>query len=106
SWAQLLAVATGEAVDPATPLPDEFMALAAEARTAHGLSPERGITAFGEGRPLDVRGWELGFDPEDPLDRAIQAARRTAFPEWGLDPFLDRGRWSRPVDARRPATMT
>src|SRR5690606_39836243 len=70
-------------------LPDEFMALAAEARTAHGLSPERGITAFGEGRPLDVRGWELGFDPEDPLDRAIQAARRTAFPEWGLDPFLD-----------------
>ena len=89
SWAQLLAVATGEAVDPATPLPDEFMALAAEARTAHGLSPARGITAFGEGRPLDVRGWELGFDPEDPLDRAIQAARRTAFPEWGLDPFLD-----------------
>jgi acetoin utilization protein AcuC len=89
SWTHLLAVATGEPIDPAAPLPAEFLEAAALARTEHGLSPDPGILRFGDDRPLDVRDWEQGFDPEDPLDRAVQAARRAAFPEWGLDPFLD-----------------
>ncbi|HEX7352392.1 acetoin utilization protein AcuC [Brachybacterium sp.] len=89
SWAHLIAIATGEPIDAAAPLPQEFVAAADAARAAHGLSPEPGINTFGDGRPLAVRDWEQGFDPADALDRAVQAARRVSFPEWGLDPFLD-----------------
>ncbi|AXK45849.1 acetoin utilization protein AcuC [Brachybacterium saurashtrense] len=89
SWAQLIAVATGEPLAPDAPLPESFLAAAAAEREAHGLSPEPGILTVGEGRPVAARDWRDGFDPEDELDRAVQAARRSAFPEWGLDPFLD-----------------
>lgn len=89
SWAQLIAVATGEPLDPAAALPPAFLEAAARARAEHGLSPEPGILTYGDGRPVEARDWSLGFDPEDALDRAVQAARRVAFPEWGLDPFLD-----------------
>ncbi|PMC76313.1 acetoin utilization protein AcuC [Brachybacterium sp. UMB0905] len=89
SWAQLLAVATGEALPLDARLPEDYLVAAAQARAEHGLSPEPGLVMMGDGRPLQVRDWELGFDPEDELDRMIQAARRAAFPEWGLDPFLD-----------------
>nr|WP_246375360.1 acetoin utilization protein AcuC [Brachybacterium aquaticum] len=89
SWTHLLAVATGAPIDPAAELPDGFLAAAATAREQHGLTPEPWLRHFGDDRPLEVRDWEQGFDPEDDLDRAVQAARRAAFPEWGLDPFLD-----------------
>lgn len=89
SWAHLIAITTGEAIDATAPLPEEYLAATDAARVAHGLSPEPGLITFGDGRPLAVRDWEQGFDPEDGLDRAVQAARRVSFPEWGLDPFLD-----------------
>ncbi|MGO1283530.1 MAG: acetoin utilization protein AcuC [Brachybacterium sp.] len=89
SWAHLVAIVTGEAIDTAAPLPQEFIEAADAARESHGLSPEPGLVTFGDGRPLAARGWEQGFDPEDGLDRAVQAVRRAVFPEWGLDPFLD-----------------
>ena len=89
SWTHLLAVATGAPIDPAAPLPRDFLAAAERARAEHGLSPDPAIVRFGDDRPLAVRDWEEGYDPEDPLDRAVQAARRGVFPEWGLDPFLD-----------------
>lgn len=89
SWTHLIAVATGEPIDADTPLPEAWFIAEARARQEHGLSPEPAIRTFGDGRPLAVRDWEAGFDPENPLDRAVQATRRTAFPEWGLDPFHD-----------------
>lgn len=89
SWAHLIAIMTGEAIDATAPLPADYLVVADAARAAHGLSPEPGQITFGDGRPLAVRDWEQGFDPEDGLDRAVQAARRVIFPEWGLDPFLD-----------------
>src|SRR5699024_7006472 len=89
SWAQLIAVATGEPLDPDAPLPAAFLESAARARIEHGLSPEPGILTYGDGRPVEARDWSSGFDPENDLDRVVQAARRAAFPEWGLDPFLD-----------------
>ncbi len=89
SWAQLIAVVTGEAIPAETPLPAAYQEAEAQARKEHGIVPEPAIRAWGDGRPLTVRPWEDGFDPEDDLDRAVQAARRVAFPEWGLDPFLD-----------------
>ena len=89
SGAPLVAIATGDPIDAEAPLPPAYLEAAARARADSGLSPEPGIRTFGDGRPLAVRDWSGGFDPEDALDRAVQAARRVAFPEWGLDPFLD-----------------
>lgn len=89
SWAQLIAVVTGESIAPQTELPAAYMAAEREARRLHGIAPEPALRCWGDGRPFSARAWEDGFDPEDDLDRAVQAARRAAFPEWGLDPFLD-----------------
>src|SRR5699024_11492134 len=89
SWAQLIAVATGEPLDPDAPLPAAFLESAARARIEHGLSPEPGILTYGDGRPVEARDWSSGFDPENDLDRVVQAARSAALPEPGLDPFLD-----------------
>src|SRR5699024_8419177 len=68
SWAHLIAIVTGDPLEAAARLPEEFLAAAEAARAAHGLSPEPGIVTFGDGRPLEVADWERGFDPEDPLD--------------------------------------
>lgn len=38
---------------------------------------------------VPFRSWRDGYDPADPVDRAIQATRRATFPLWGLDPLLD-----------------
>src|SRR5699024_12857412 len=89
SWSQRLAVAPGEPPDPDARLPAAFLGSAARARIAHGLSPDPGILTYGDGRPVEARDWSSGFDPENDLDSVVQAARRAAFPEWGLDPFLD-----------------
>lgn len=89
SWAHLVAIVTGDPLETTAPLPQEFIAAAEAARESHGLSPEPGLVTFGDGRPLEVRDWERGYDPEDELDRAVQAVRRGVFPDWGLDPFLD-----------------
>lgn len=89
SWTHLLAVATGEPLDAARPLPEAYLAGARALLEPMGLADVPVSPAFGDGRPLVRRPWSGGYDPEDPLDRAVQAARRAAFPEWGLDPFLD-----------------
>ncbi|MFC0675872.1 acetoin utilization protein AcuC [Brachybacterium hainanense] len=89
SWTHLLAVATGEPLDPAAPLPPEYLAGARRLLGTMGLGEARIGETFGDGRALAPRPWIGGYDPQDDLDRAVQAARRSAFPEWGLDPFLD-----------------
>lgn len=70
-------------------MPEDYLEAAAAAREANGLWPDPTVLTYGDGRALEVADWAAGYDPEDPLDRAVQAARRAAFPEWGLDPFLD-----------------
>lgn len=89
SWAHLVAIATGEALDPAGPLPDGYVERVGELARAHGLVIPHHLARLGDGERLREHPWEEGFDPADELDRMIQAARRAAFPEWGLDPYLD-----------------
>ena len=33
--------------------------------------------------------WAEGYDPDDPVDRAIMATREAVFPLHGLDPWFD-----------------
>lgn len=89
SWTHLVAIVTGQELDPGLDLPEEYRTLMLRLARERGLpNPER-VRRLGDGVPLRPRPWSAGFDPADPLDRAIQAARRSAFPGWGLDPYYD-----------------
>jgi acetoin utilization protein AcuC len=80
AWAHLLAVATGEPLDPATPTPPDWRRLAAERRP--GAEVPLTMTDGAEPR---IERWEPGTTP-DPVDRAILATRTAVFPLLGLDP--------------------
>lgn len=87
SWAHVSAAAVGVDVDPDTPLPGPWMAErdAAVARDAAG-ELDATSTTMGDGAPATYRSWDLGHDPADPVDRAVIATRRAAFPPLGLIP--------------------
>lgn len=82
AWTHLLGVLTGEPVDPATPTPADWRALAATRRP--GADVPLRLTDDGE---VSFPAWSDGADPEhDPVDRAIEQTRREVFPLHGLDP--------------------
>lgn len=81
-WANLVAIASEQDLDPATPLPRRWRSdlVAAGFEVAETMSDER--------QPQHGYFAE-GYDPADPIDRVIMATRRAVFPEHGLDPMLD-----------------
>lgn len=79
-WTHLAAVVAGRPIDPTAPVPKSWLA------QVHELLGEDGPAAMTEGRPATFRRWEDGYDPGDPVDRAVLATRRAVFPEHGLDP--------------------
>ncbi|GIE93485.1 acetoin utilization protein AcuC [Paractinoplanes rishiriensis] len=80
AWTHLLAVATGEPLDPATRTPSGWRRLAAE-RCPQRVVPE----TMTDGTDPVVEPWQPGTTP-DAVDRAILAARTAVFPLHGLDP--------------------
>jgi acetoin utilization protein AcuC len=44
---------------------------------------------MGEDADIWWRSWEIGFNPNDPVDRAVMATRKEVFPLHGLDPWFD-----------------
>jgi acetoin utilization protein AcuC len=79
AWAHLLAVATGEPLDPRSRTPESWRRLAAERWPS--AQPPRSMT---DGVEPVVEQWTPG--DADPVDRAIQATRNAVFPLHGLDP--------------------
>jgi acetoin utilization protein AcuC len=79
AWTHLLAVATGDPLDPATRTPAGWRALAAE-RCPGATVPE----TMTDGVDPPVGRWEPGTG--DPVDRAVLATRTAVFPLHGLDP--------------------
>ncbi len=81
AWAHLLAIVTGEPLDPATPTPDSWQNL------AHRRRPSRDVpVSLTDGVKPQWRAWQ----PDGSLnavDRTILATRRAVFPLHGLDPF-------------------
>jgi acetoin utilization protein AcuC len=80
AWTHLLAIATGEPLDPGTATPDEWQNM------AHRRRPTRAV-------PLTMTdGSDAGYTPWEPsgtgdaVDRAIAATRNAVFPLLGLDP--------------------
>jgi acetoin utilization protein AcuC len=79
AWTHLLAVITGEPLDPATPTPAAWRALAAKRRP--GAEVPLRLT---DGADPAYQPWQPGGDT--PLDRAVAATRKAVFPLHGLDP--------------------
>lgn len=83
SWSHLIAIASGRPVPLRTPVPEDWRAYV--------------LAKFGRDAPLlmgdDVelwwRSWEVGFDPNDAVDRTVMATRKAVFPLHGLDPWFD-----------------
>ncbi|BCJ42303.1 acetoin utilization protein AcuC [Actinoplanes ianthinogenes] len=80
AWTHLLAVATGRPLDPGTPTPKSWRRLAAERRP--GVTVPETMT---DGAEPPVEPWSPGTE-NDPVDRAVLAARLAVFPLHGLDP--------------------
>ncbi len=81
AWTHLLAIATGEPIDPATPTPPGWHALVAERRPGH-----RPPATMTDGGSVAYRQWQPGADP-DAVDRAVTATRNAVFPLLWLDPL-------------------
>jgi acetoin utilization protein AcuC len=80
AWTHLLAVATGEPLDPATLTPPSWRAL------AHRRRPARDVPLrMTDDADVTYQPWQPTGEP-DAIDRAIAATRRAVFPLLGLDP--------------------
>jgi acetoin utilization protein AcuC len=81
AWTHLLAIATGEPVDPATPIPESWQNL------AHRRRPGREVpVSMTDGIAPQWTPWQPSGEP-DAIDRAILATRKAVFPLLGLDPY-------------------
>ncbi len=81
AWSHLLAVVSGEPLDPGTETPDSWRAYVRE--TLGRTAPTR----MTDGREPAYRDWSEGYDPASWLDRSILATREEIFPRHGLDPL-------------------
>jgi acetoin utilization protein AcuC len=84
AWTHLLAAATGDPVDGATP-----NAWREEARDKGGeLAP----TSLTDGKDPSFEPWHGGSgDPSSSLDQAVVKTREAVFPHWGLDAMAEQG---------------
>jgi acetoin utilization protein AcuC len=83
SWAHLVGIAVHAPVPPSTPVPPDW---AAYVRSLLGRTAPTRMT---DGRDTWWSSWEVGYDPEDAVDRAVMATRKATFPLHGLDPYFD-----------------
>lgn len=83
AWAHLVAIAAHTPVPPATPVPEDWRE---HVRQRFG---RQGPGRMTDGREVWWRSWEVGYDPEDAVDRAVMATRKAVFPLHGLDPWFD-----------------
>jgi acetoin utilization protein AcuC len=83
AWTHLLAIALDRPVEPEAPTPEAFRSLV---ENVLRTTPPQ---TMGNGRDPWVRSWETGYNPDDPVDAAVLATRRAAFPHLGIDPDPD-----------------
>jgi len=81
TWTHLLAEAAGSPIDPQEPTPPDWREYVW--RRAGRSAPER----MTDGLPGLFSPFESGYDPADPVDRAIMATRNAVFPLHGLMPL-------------------
>jgi acetoin utilization protein AcuC len=82
SWTHLLAVAAGRPVDPRTPIPAGWRALAAE------RGGEDAPSLMTDGESAEFIPITSGIDPRDPVDTSIMNTHRAAFAWHGLPTLM------------------
>ena len=83
AWAHLVGIITGEPVPLQAAVPEPWRQYA---RERYGKEAPRWMT---DDVDLWWRSWEVGYDPNDDVDRAVMATRKEIFPLHGLDPWFD-----------------
>ncbi|MFD0886319.1 acetoin utilization protein AcuC, partial [Streptosporangium algeriense] len=81
AWTHLIAEVSGHPLDPETETPPGWRRFVTE-RTG-----ETAPLTLTDGRKPEFRDFSAGYDPADPIDRAIMATRKAIFPFHGLDPL-------------------
>ncbi len=89
TWTHVVAVAGGHPLAASTPLPAAWLAEREAVGPGIVDEDERAATTMGDGADPGFRPFRDGYDPDDPVDRAVLEVRRAAFPAFGLDPDLD-----------------
>lgn len=87
AWTHLTAIAAHHLVPLDTPVPQKWRDY------VHQITDRQGPTVMGdgvaEGDRVWWRSWNVGVNPEDPLDHAVLATREAVFPHLGLDVWFD-----------------
>ncbi|MGV9598966.1 acetoin utilization protein AcuC [Streptosporangium sandarakinum] len=81
AWTHLISEVAGRPLAPATATPPEWRRMTKE-RT--GQTAPLTLT---DGRKPEFADFSAGYDPADPIDRAVMATRKAVFPLHGLDPL-------------------
>ncbi len=80
-WTHLAAVVAGRPLAPATPVPESWR------RGIAALSDVDAPLTMSDDAAGTFRPWSAGYNPDDPVDRAVMATRGAVFPWHGLDPL-------------------
>ncbi len=87
TWTHLTAIAAHAPIKTATAIPEEWRAHVQQVCGRPGPSRMGDLTA--EDGPVWWRSWDMGYDPNDAVDRAVMATRQAVFPLHGLDVYFD-----------------
>ena len=88
AWTHLIAIAAHRA-DPARHRGAGGVARATCSERFGRPGPTHMGDGVAEGGRVWWRSWEVGYDPEDAVDRAVMATRQAVFPLHGLDLWFD-----------------
>ncbi|WP_129841216.1 acetoin utilization protein AcuC [Streptomyces sp. RFCAC02] len=80
AWTHLVAIAAHAPIEPAAAVPEEWLA------GVYARTRQPGPRRMTDGRTPAPRAWEAGYDPADPVDRAVRATRAAVYPAHGLLP--------------------
>lgn len=83
SWTHLVGIAAHAPVEPTLEVPESWRE---HVRTTFGRPGPARMT---DGADTWWKSWEVGYDPESALDRAVMATRKEIFPLHGLDAYFD-----------------
>jgi acetoin utilization protein AcuC len=83
SWSHLIAIAAGRPVPLGSRVPEDWRSYVQDKFGAAAPA------LMGDDVELWWRSWEVGFDPNDAVDRTVMATRKAVFPLHGLDPWFD-----------------
>jgi acetoin utilization protein AcuC len=87
SWTHLTAIAAHVPVPVDTAVPQEWLDHVQQ--VLHRAAPNRMGDLPASALPIWVQPWNMGHNPDNPVDRAVLATRQATFPLHGLDPWFD-----------------